>query len=490
MKVRKYTMALCWIIIGFSGLSYGQTFNSDSALRYSTIKPKIIHLSLPVEDEGIGGVVAADVNDDGRKDFIITKPSHITVYDHIGEKLWGKKVDLQVTVRAELFGLPGWHAPGAQAADVDGDGNTEVLYLIKDGTLQIVDGLTGREKWRARLSAPDGSERWEHLVVANFRGEGDHDLLLQATNARGFRMGRYLAAYALTDLTTGIMKPLWRRDDYVGSPHSGARVADLDGDGKDEILGGTLVGPEGKILLRLPLAGGIDSILVADVRPDIRGLEVIALEEGGSKGIFRRSNRFFRTANRLYRRFFQSGNRIFLYNKERVIWSSHFNQQECQNAVVGNFDHDRLGLELWCRSGRKNQQKPFVFDSQGQPISDYTMGDVAPKDWSVRGVEIISRIDWTGSRKHLAAAKERHRSGDVTIFDPLSGQFLYRFRERADRIYVADVSGDWREELSVLNGNELHVYENNEANPNPNRPRLWSQNHYRRSKMTWNYYNP
>ncbi len=42
----------------------------------------------------------------------------------------------------------------------------------------------------------------------------------------------------------------------------------------------------------------------------------------------------------------------------------------------------------------------------------------------------------------------------------------------------------------VVNGSEVHVYWNRKANPNRNRPRLWTQNHYRRSKMNWNYYSP
>jgi hypothetical protein len=72
----------------------------------------------------------------------------------------------------------------------------------------------------------------------------------------------------------------------------------------------------------------------------------------------------------------------------------------------------------------------------------------------------------------------------------MTGRFVQRFKEKADRLYVADVTGDWREELVVLNGNEFHIYQNKEPNPNPQRRRLWSEQHYRRSKMTWNYYSP
>jgi hypothetical protein len=53
---------------------------------------------------------------------------------------------------------------------------------------------------------------------------------------------------------------------------------------------------------------------------------------------------------------------------------------------------------------------------------------------------------------------------------------------------VADVSGDWREEIIVLNGDELHIYENPAPNPDPDRPSLWEQDHYHRSRLTWNYY--
>ena len=58
------------------------------------------------------------------------------------------------------------------------------------------------------------------------------------------------------------------------------------------------------------------------------------------------------------------------------------------------------------------------------------------------------------------------------------------------KLYVADVSGDWREEIIVISGNELHIYENPVANPRPKQPRLWDKQHYRRAKMSWNYYSP
>lgn len=434
----------------------------------SPFQSQIIQLDIPAgyQADGQGGLISADVNDDGETDFLVTQSGKVMAYEADGKKLWNKAISIQLTQKLERDGLPGLHAPGLQAGDVDGDGNTEVVFLTQDNALHIIDGASGESKKTIALSSPEGADRWEHLAIANFRGQGDRDLLLQATNSGKYRVGRFLAAYAFEDLLESDKpQPLWARDDFKGSAHSGARIADLDGDGKDEVLGGSVVSADGEMLLRLLVDGHIDGLSVTDVRPDLPGLEVVALEEGEK-------------------------NRVFLYGRDRIIWETDYKRQEPQNAAVGDFDPERPGLEIWCRSRYNEDQKPFVFDAQGELISEYVINRVSPFGWTKKGVEVIFTLDWTGDPKQLAAAKERHESGDVAIFDPISGKFLARFPERADRLYVADVSGDWREELIILNGNQLRIYSNADPNPNPNKPRLWTFDRYRRSKMTWNYYNP
>ncbi|MBI4583146.1 MAG: hypothetical protein HY717_03905 [Planctomycetes bacterium] len=173
-----------------------------------------------------------------------------------------------------------------------------------------------------------------------------------------------------------------------------------------------------------------------------------------------------------------------------LVWWKTNRRQEPQNAAVGEFDPTRPGLEIWCRSRYDTHQKPWVLDAQGHVIVQYELDKVAPPDWTEKGLEEIAPIQWTGAETQVAAAKERHKSGDVCLFEPLSGQFVVRFTEQADRLYVADVSGDWREEIIVVSGNKLRIYENPAKNPRPHQPRLWAQQHYRRSKMSWNYYSP
>jgi hypothetical protein len=240
---------------------------------------------------------------------------------------------------------------------------------------------------------------------------------------------------------------------------------DINGDGRDEVLGATIFSADGKLLTRaVPDRYHMDSIFVADVQPKKPGLEVILLEEGS--------------------------NQVQLVGIDGPIWRSHFKKQEPQNAAVGRFKEGSDEIFIWCRSRYNEHQKPFVFNSAGKKVFDYMMDDVAPAGWTASGVEIIYTIDWTGKPEQLACATERHMTGDVCLFEPLTGRFVVHIKEKADRLFVADVSGDWREEIIVLNGNELHIYANNNRNPRPHQKRLWNNRNYRRLKQCYNYYSP
>jgi hypothetical protein len=426
--------------------------------------PFVIPLEIPAPGESsAGGILVADLTGDGLIDYLVTVPGHVAAYAHDGSKLWVHQVDVRVGGSSESEGLPGHHGPGVAVATVQG--KIQVLYLTNSRELHAVDAATGALAWKASPPVPEGAERWEHLAVGNFRGRGDRDLLLQATNKAGYRMGRYLAAYPINRLRQGNYEPLWTRDDFLACAHNGARLADLDGDGKDEVLGGMILNSDGTTASQVPLKGHIDSVFAYDVRPDLPGIEVVTLEEGG-------------------------GNRVFLSGKDGLVWETHYQHWEPQNAAVGNFDPEREGLQIWCRSRFNEHQKPFVFDAHGELIAHYEMDDVAPEGWTASGVELIYAIDWTGAPAQQAAATERHMKGDVCVFDPISGKFLHTIKEKADRLHVADVSGDWREEILVLHGNELRIYHNAAPNDHPRATRLWDDPNYRKAKHVYNYYSP
>jgi len=427
--------------------------------------PFVIRLDIPAPQDSAGGIIVADVNNDGRTDYLVTVPGHVAAYANDGTQLWVLKTGVVVGGSSEREGLPGHNGPGVVAGDVDGDNRCEVVFLTKDSTVHILEGQTGQEKAAARPPFPDLAERWEVPMLADFRGTGgDRDILLQATNKDGYRMGKFLAAYSVAGLLQSD-KPLWQVDDFIGCAHNSARLADLDGDGRDEVLGATILSADGKLLAQaIPDRYHTDSVFVADVCPDKPGLEVVLLEEGS--------------------------NHVQVLGMDGPIWREHFKRQEPQNAAIGQFREGSEEVFIWCRSRYNEHQKPFVFNSSGQKVFDYSMDEVEPPGWTVRGVEIIHTIDWTGGPQQLACATERHESGDVCLFEPLTGKFVKHIPENADRLYVADVTGDWREEIIVLNGNELHVYHNDAANPRPQHKRLWTDRNYRRLKQCHNYYSP
>jgi alpha-L-fucosidase 2 len=165
-------------------------------------------LGMEAEDSA-GGLIVADVDNDHKMDYLITAPGHLAVFANDGRELWRKSVDLAVGGQSESQGLPGHHGAGVvAAADVDGDGRTEVVFLTKDSVLHIVDGSTGREKASAKPPIPPGAARWELAMIATFQKEEDRDILLQATNEKGYRMGRFLAAYRIGDLLAGKGAPM------------------------------------------------------------------------------------------------------------------------------------------------------------------------------------------------------------------------------------------------------------------------------------------
>jgi hypothetical protein len=441
---------------------------SSAVLESRQIRHTVFKLDFPKReraDESAGGILVADVNGDGKMDFLLTTPGLLLVVGNDGKELWRKEIDIRVGGQSESQGLPGHHGPGVAVGDIEKDGKPKVVYLTQNSVLHVAEGATGTDVAAAKPPVPQGAARWEAAMIANFSGAGeDGDVLLQATNEKGYRMGRYLAAYSFESLLAG-GGPLWTDDQFVSCAHNSARLADLDGDGRDEILGATIYSPEGKLLVRAaPFRGHIDSVFAADLRPDLPGLEVVLLEEGSDH--------------------------VQVLGLGGLVWRNHFKNQEPQNAVIGRFKAGSDELFIWCRSRYNQSQKPFVFDSRGEVVAHYELDQVAPKDWTRSGVEVIHRIDWTGQKQQLACAQERHKRGDVCIFEPLTGKFIERFSSESDRLYVADVSGDWREEVIILSGNELHIYENLAPNPRPNERRLWDDRNYRRMKQVHNYYSP
>lgn len=459
-----------------------------------------------------GGIGVADLNGDGLFDYLISYrdtgesyyppedrdyggkgvgPTTLEAYDHDGGRLWRLVIDLAVHGTA-AFGGAGSHEKGFSTADVDGDGKSEVVHLDSNNQIVVRSGTTGQVQKTIPVSAP-GGKSWGLIQVVNLQGNGDRDAILQANPSYELIDGawRNVGSNWLTGVSLETGEVLWTCDSYVGVKHGGFRAADIDGDGRDDVYGVTLVDHDGTPLnswtypqnINTVTAPHINAVHALDVQPQSPGLEVVLTEEIWSSA--------------------WSGNQldaVSLVNPGHILWRKGTGVLP-DKVAVGDFDSSQPGLEIWCRSNYYSEaaaaggQNPWVLDSAGNVLTTYRLNDTKPANWSVNGIEVINPISWNSSGPQILAAKERNIEGQLSklaLVDPMTGAFLKVWPdEAAARLLVADVSGDAREEAIVFNQTtrELRIYFN-EAKGTGSPQRLWRHNWYRRAKDNYNYYSP
>ena len=410
-------------------------------------------------DAALGGVFVHDLDRDKRMDFVVSSEGHVGAYRHTGETMWVWNGSIR------LFEYS--HHPSVIAGNLDGGNDEEVAFLLADHILLVLNASTGETKYRL-----DGLGEPVAIGVANLRGLGDQDIVLQ---------------YDLTHLRAiqgEDGKTIWETDEYKSIEHSPFRQADLDGDGLDEIAGAALVDHDGKLMHEWVLDGrheSMDSIVIADIEPG-GPLEVALAEQRGANS------------------------QTDVVNSQRILWRAlnPWDWEDPDKLVAGEFDPERPGLEVFNRSSGGDgvaprgeeepfveEEAPWVLDARGELITKYYVNDKKPEWWTGHGIEEIFRIDWDGDAKVELAGKERHKVGAGAIVDAISGEFLLVLRAKAVRLYVADIEGDSREEVIVIDeSGSIKVFTNADPNPHAPKPSPWARSEYRRQKQNWNYYSP
>jgi len=193
-----------------------------SAANVPAVKPwKVVPL-----DPNYGGqwVVAADLNADGRVEFVACE-NHNVGDVHYTSTAVAHDLDGAVLWRwgdPDIGRKPWHHDVACQTHDWDGDGKPEVILATK-GAIVELDGRTGHERRRIQIS----KDATDCIAFADLAGRGrPTDVLVK---------DRYhnIYAYAYSG------KLLWHATDPGGylTAHQ-PRPIDLDGDGRDEIAAG------------------------------------------------------------------------------------------------------------------------------------------------------------------------------------------------------------------------------------------------------------
>ncbi|GAB2694598.1 rhamnogalacturonan lyase [Paenibacillus thermoaerophilus] len=237
---------------------------------------------------------------------------YLDAYELNGTLKW--RIDLGRNIRA------GAHYTQFLVYDFDGDGKAEVVCKTADGTRDAAGTVIGSASADHRNSSGYVLSGPEFLTVFN----GNTGTILTTTNyepprgtvsswgdSYGNRVDRFLAGVAYLDGTrpsivmargyytrtvlvaydwrNGQLTKRWTFDtnspgygSYTGQGNHQLSVADVDNDGKDEIIYGALtLNDNGTPMYSTGLGHG-DALHVGDLNPDRAGLEVFGVHESSS----------------------------------------------------------------------------------------------------------------------------------------------------------------------------------------------------------------
>jgi rhamnogalacturonan endolyase len=392
-----------------------------------------------------------DLDGDGRYDFVIKQPDDsidpyveywrpspdtykLEAYSSDGRFLWRK--DLGWAIERGI-----WYSPFI-VHDLDGDGRAEVAAKIGEGDprdddgyvrtgpewVAVWDGMTGREiaraPWPGRDGLGDGLRGYNYasrnqLAVAYLDGRTPCLILL-----RGTYTVMKADAYALDE---GGLRLLWSyRSDGLGRRYQGqgahfTHCADVDGDGRDEIvLGSAVLDDTGAPLWSTGL-GHPDHCYVGDLMPWRPGLEIYyGLETARPR----------------------DGMCMADAATGRLLWG--------WDGPTRHIHSTGLCADICPRH-------PGVETYGADSVSHKPTGDRWL--WSAKG-EVLSRETDFGFARHPAywdADLQRELIDGGRIFD-FEGGALDPPIEGKSTVLVADILGDWREELIVTEKGELRIY--------------------------------
>ncbi|MFI7040500.1 cellulose binding domain-containing protein [Microbispora rosea] len=288
------------------------------------------YLDVPISPPGssysANDASVGDLDGDGRLDLVlkwdpanakdnsqsgVTDPVYIDGITLSGTRLW--RVNLGRNIRA------GAHYTQFQVYDYDGDGAAEVAMKTADGTvdgtgkvignagadyrnsdgyvlsgpeyLTMFNGRTGAAMSTVNYDPPRGTvsswgdsygNRVDRFLAATAYLDGQRPSLIMS---RGYYTRTVIAAW---DFRNGSLVERWKFDSnsstaYAGQGNHNLSIADVDADGKDEIVFGSMaINDNGQPLWNTRNGHG-DAMHVGDLDPSRPGLEEFKVDEDSSK---------------------------------------------------------------------------------------------------------------------------------------------------------------------------------------------------------------
>lgn len=440
---------------------------SSLSLQTSAIGYIAVPLQKPDEMHSANDATVADVDGDGQYEIILkwdpwnshdnshdgmTDATLIDCYRLNGERLW--RIDLGRNIRS------GAHYTPFIVYDLDGDGRAELMVKTADGTrdakgkvigdsladyrnpagriltgpeyLSVFNGMTG-EVMDTKPYVPErgdvnswgdnrGNRSERYLAAVGYFG----GRTASAVFCRGYYTRSVLAAW---DWNGRELKQRWVFDtnnpqwaSYAGQGNHNLRVADVDGDGWDEITYGSMaVDHDGTGLYNTGMGHGDAIHLIADHKDG--QLYIWDCHENKRDGSDLRNAK--------------TGEVVFQVKSTTDVG----------RAMAADIDPTNPGTEMWSIDSRG------VRDMKGEVIDHI----------NPRALSINFGIWWDGDllRELLdrsTITKYDWQTNSAKVIQRLDGQFNNGTKQNP--CLSADIVGDWREEVITRNreSTELRIY--------------------------------
>jgi len=380
-----------------------------------TIKLGPNELSCAGQDDMI---LAYDMDCDGKGDVVMQTSD--------GTQFWDSE--------NKTFGL---YVNGKTTGDTDGDGIIDYETQSSRNApryMTVVDGMTGAEKHsveqtynnaynRTNKSSLMGDEYNKHVGhVGVFYPDGIHPAVIMEWHTRtsGGSHTYYNSAfsYDFSNGTAGEWKEIFCKPTGGPAFHQ-IRIADVDGDGRDEMLtGGYTMDDNGNTLNNPGIAHG-DRFRTSDIDPERPGLETFAIQQ---------------TAGDMLGQILYEAATGKAIKKWYLSSVGDVGRGECMDV-----DPNHLGWEMWSTMGG-------VYNAKGDLIPEHTA--LFPTEGIWWDSDPDREIVQTADSHHNVYIQDFYKGRLIEISKLSSWRYVTVYAKRA--AFWGDIIGDWREELILL----------------------------------------
>lgn len=398
-----------------------------------------------------------DLNGDGKLDYVIKQPLDnidpygsfwykspetykLEAYTGDGEFLWS--YDLGWGIERGI-----WYSPYI-VYDFDGDGKAEVAAKTGEGDprseggrvvsgpeyVTILDGETGKELARADwidrrpfgggLSGYNLASR-NQIAVAYLDGKTPCLIVLRGTYSVMVADAYQFHGGKLEKLWTWDNREETGEGNWRGQGAHFTHTADVDGDGRDEVLlGSAVIDDDGSGLWSTGL-GHPDRFFLSDLDPTRPGMEVFYVMETP-----------------------QMVNGVGMADAKtgQILWGLPDRTYHVGMGMAADIDPTIPGTEVWASE-----------DPKGAPLGDKYGGN--PPRWLLSctgellatetGVPPFCAVYWDAdSQRELVTSRSIYKYKGAPLVQNIEGS----------QSFWADIIGDWREELITSVAGELRIY--------------------------------